>query len=100
MKITQEMIDDWRHKDGFIDFNPASDIYDMRAYPYRDNLAILRYEMGVTISARNWRSGKREFGPIWLNPNHLAVGEILREDFLQPEFSLDEISLGEELIRG
>lgn len=107
MRITAEILADWTSSEGYSDFNGENKDYRLEVWFYDGALVVANYYNDtaprVAMSAKF--GGHR--GKLRLTPEFLSLEEgyaLLKKcsnpPMPDPEFSLDEIALGEEMIRG
>ena len=110
MKITQEIWDDWSGPMGYNDLNGATTYCRNEIIPCNGGLAIVHYKhdtiYGYSVEAENggWK-GSLSLVPKWIKTKDDDIGFIAclleknNNKMPDPEFSLDEISLAQELIQ-
>lgn len=100
LKITQEMLDDWSSPEGYSDFRFDTH-YKNEFYNYQDGIAIVRGDQ-YAIEAREGDRGKLKLIPIWVHGREDGIINMLEgvQIMPEPEFSLDEMEVAEELLRG
>lgn len=87
MKITQELLDDWSGPGGYSDLQKFATLY--KFVPYDGGYAIVgKYQHA--IEART--GGHMKTIPVW------ETGKWSPFVMTEPDFSLDEITLGQDII--
>lgn len=95
------MIDDWSSPDGYSDFRFGAQ-HKNEFYAYQGGIGVVRGDQYAIAARSGGYRGKLKLIPIWVYGREDGIIDMLEciTIMTEPEFSLDEISLGEELIRG